>query len=84
LPHYGTKPSVGAELVPQPVKVTNKSKILASANIKEMRDTKHEKLEEELSIHIKQLNDGKEKATYDVINVSTVHYYFIKYSTDVF
>jgi hypothetical protein len=66
------------------VKVTNKCKILASANIKEMRDAKHEELEEELAIHIRQLNVRNATTTYEVMNVSTVHYYFIKYSDDVF
>ena len=82
--HYGTKPSIGAELVPQSVKITNMSKTLASANIGDMKGTKHEKLEEELATHIGQLNVIKAAATDEVINVSTVHYYCIIYSTDVF
>lgn len=84
MPHYGTKPSIGAELVPQSVKITNKNKTLATVNIKEMRGTKHKKLEEELATHIRQLNVINATATDGVFNVSTVHYYCIKYSTYVF
>lgn len=87
MPHYGTKPSVGAELVSQLVKITNKSKNLASANMKEKRGTRHEKLEEELATPIRQLNVRNATTTDEVINVSTVrtaHYYCTKYSTDMF
>jgi hypothetical protein len=66
------------------VKIKNKSKTLASANIKQMGGTKHEKLEEELATHIKQLNVINATAIDEVINVSTVHYCRIKYSTYVF
>jgi len=68
------------------VKITNKSKTLASANIKEMRGTKYEKLEEELATPIRQLNVRNATATDEIINVSTesiAHYYSIKYSIDV-
>ena len=82
--HYGKKPSVGAEVVPQSVNITDKNKTLASANIKEMRGAKYEKLEEELATHIRQLNVRNATATDAVINVSAVCYYRIKYSTDVF
>jgi hypothetical protein len=42
--------------VPQSVKITEKNKTLASANIKEMTGTKYGNLEEELATHIRQLN----------------------------
>jgi len=56
----------------QSVKITNKRKTLASANIKEKRGTRHEKLEEELATPIRQLNVRNVTATDEVINVSTV------------
>ena len=64
MPHYGAIPSsVGAELVPHSVNITIKSKNLASAKIKEIRSTKHEKLEEELATHTRQLNVKNATAT---------------------
>jgi len=73
--------------VPKSVKITNKSKTLAIANIKEEKGNRYEKLEEELATPIRQLNVRNASATDEVINVNTVrtaHCYCTKYSSNVF